>query len=512
VSKTVTAMSLSNSTSDIHKQSTDDPFADAEAVLERAASVAKGYLATLPTRTVAREATPAEMGERLNEPLPDVGVDPASLPDEWFARAEHGIVATSGPRFFGWVLGGSTPASIAGDWIASAIDQNTGGWPASPAGVQTEIVVIDWLKELFGLPKEWAGVLTTGGSMSNLVGLTAARQWISAQLGFDAARDGLAGQPALPVISSTEIHASALKALGILGIGRNSVHFVPAHDGVIDLAVFEQALAAIEGPAIVVANAGEVNTGAFDDIEAMARICRAHPHGAWLHVDGAFGTFAAVSPRTRNLLNGIELADSLAADGHKWLNVPNDSGFAFVRDQHALESAFTVSAAYILVEESDTWDPVRQSRTPELSRRARGLALWFGLKALGRQGVQEIVERCLDHTIDLARWIDAQPMLERCADVHLNIACFRYRPSGLDTNQLDAFNRAATLALQRDGRVFVSDTEWQGNWIIRVAFDNWSTRQSDVELLKEVILDIGSQLLTTPAFSTNGHHEEVVDS
>lgn len=472
------------------------PFDDFERVLDRAVSVASAYLASLPERPVAYPVTPAEMSAALAEPLPEYGVDPAGLADEWFARAERGIVASSGPRFYGWMIGGSTPAALAGDWIASTIDQNTGGWQASPAGVQTEAVVVDWLKELLGVPQSWAGVLTSGATMSNLVGLAAGRQWVAAKLGFDAARDGLGGHPAIPVISSTEIHASTIKSLGTLGIGRNSVHVVPAHGGRIDLGAFERTLAATPGPAIVVANAGDVNTGAFDDIEGMAAVCRRHPGGVWLHVDGAFGLYAAVSPTARHLLRGIEQADSVGSDAHKWLNVPYDSGFVFVRDHEAVESAFTVAAAYIHADDADHWNPVLQSRTPELSRRARGLSVWFGLKSLGRRGLQELVERNLAQAREMGDWIDEHPGLELCAPVHLNIACFRYRPREIEERQLDEFNRDAVAALQADGRIFVTGTEWQGQHCIRIAFDNWSTGPRDLKILREAILDIGQKMLS----------------
>lgn len=483
------------------EQMDTDPFADVERVLDRAAALAATYLKTLPDRPVAQPVTPAEMIAALAEPLPERGADPAGLVDEWFARAERGIVATSGPRFLGWMIGGSTPAALAGDWLTAALDQNTGGWSASPAGVQTETVVVDWLKELFGIPSSWAGVLTNGATMSNLVGLAAGRQWVAAQLGFDAARDGLGGRPAIPVVSSTEIHASTIKSLGTLGIGRDSVQLVPAHEGRIDLAALAHTLDTIDGPVIVVANAGDVNTGAFDDIEAMAAICRRHPGAAWLHVDGAFGLFAAVSPRSQHLIRGIEQADSVGSDAHKWLNVPYDSGFAFVRDHHALESAFTVTAAYIHADDADHWNPVLQSRSPELSRKARGLPIWCALKSLGRTGVQDLVERCLGYAQEIGEWIDAHPTLELSAPVHLNIACFRYRPHGLDESQSDAFNSAAAAALQADGRVFVTGTEWQGRQTIRIAFDNWATRPRDLRILEEAILDIGQKLLDDPRFS-----------
>jgi len=257
------------------------------------------------------------MSSALDEPLPESGSDPVAVMTEWLARADVGITASPGPRFFGFVNGGSTPAALAGDWLASALDQNAGLWLASPAAAQTELVVLRWLKELFGLPAEWTGALTSGATMANLTGLAAARQWAGQRLGFDAAQDGLGGHPPITVVASTEIHASAVKSLGTLGIGRGSVRRLPAIHGALDLAALDAALAEIDGPVIIVANAGEVNTGAFDDIAAIADRRDQHPGGAWLHVDGAFGLFAALSPQHASLARGVERADSVAADGHK---------------------------------------------------------------------------------------------------------------------------------------------------------------------------------------------------
>jgi len=302
-----------------------DPFAGYGPALDRAHELATAYLAGVANRPVSRRVDPATMAAALDEPLPETGTNPAAAVAEWFARAEPGIVASAGPRFFGFVNGGSTPAALAGDWLASAIDQNAGLWLSSAAAAQTELTVLRWLRELFGLPAAWSGALTSGATMANLVGLAAARQWAGARLGFDPAADGLGGRPPIPVLSSTEIHASALKALGTLGIGRGSVQRLPAPGGAMDPDALGAALAGIDGPAIVVANAGEVNTGAFDDLHAVAERCAAHPAGAWLHVDAAFGLFAALAPANAHLVRGIDRADSVAADGHKWLNVSSNT-------------------------------------------------------------------------------------------------------------------------------------------------------------------------------------------
>lgn len=459
-----------------------DAFPDA---LAAAKDRALSYLRTLDDRPVSRAATVAEMAAALDEPLPETGCPAAYAVDEWFHRAEPGIVASSGPRFFGFVHGGTTPAALAGDWLASALDQNVGLWAMSPAGAQTELTVLRWLKELFGLPAEWEGAVTSGATMANLVGLAAARQWAGRRLGFDPAQDGLGGHPAIPIVSSTEIHASAVKALGTLGFGRGAIRRVAATGGVIDLDAFDRALADIAGPVIVVGNAGEVNTGAFDDLDALADRCAAHPGGAWLHVDGAFGLFAAASPRFAHLTRGVERADSVASDAHKWLNVPYDGGFAFVRDGDSLRAAFDATGSYLAAAPGAGYNPL--SHVPEMSRRFRALSFWCALRADGRVGYRTMVERCVDNARSFADWVEATPDLELLAPAHLNIVCFRFRPTGVPAADIDALNRDANAAVQAGGDVFVSPTVWDGKAAVRAAFDNWATRPSDVDRLCDAI-------------------------
>ncbi len=465
---------------------------DTERALTKAHEIALEFLASLPDRPVSRVPSPEDMATALDEPLADNGCDPASAVYEWFSRAEIGITASPGPRFFGFVTGGSTPAALAGDWLASALDQNAGLWAGSPAAAQTELVVLRWLKELFGLPAGWAGALTSGATMANLVGLAAARQWAGRTLGFDAAGDGLAGHPAIPVVSSTEIHSSAVKCLGTLGFGRNHVCKVAAPGGSVDIDALAAKLKSIDGPVIVIGNAAEVNTGQFDDIDAIATICQNHPGGAWLHVDGAFGLFASVSPRFRHLSHGIDRADSVASDGHKWLNVPYDCGFAFVRDAASLREAFAAGGAYLVG--SAGWDAI--THVPEMSRRFRALAAWCALKSLGRGGYREIVERCVDNAASFARWIEATDGFELMNPAALNIVCFRFMHRGFDDNANDALNRDAVSAIQLDGRAFVTGTVWNGHAAIRAAFDNWRTTTADVELLQAAVSDVSSALLT----------------
>lgn len=465
--------------------------------LHRAVKLAESYLADLPNRPINAGATPEEMARLLDEPLPEIGIDPDEAISEWFERAERGIVSSSGPRYFGFVTGGALPAALGGDWLASTIDQNGGIWSISPAAAQTELVVIRWLRELFHLPSNWSGIMTSGATMSNLVGLAAARQWASERLGFNAAEDGLGGRPSIPVVSSTAIHASARKALGNLGFGRRSVQTVPAPGGRVDIDALADALESIDGPVIVIGNAGEVNTGQFDDLDAVAELCCSHPGGAWLHVDAAFGIFAAASSDHRHLVAGIERADSVAADGHKWLNVPYDSGFAFVKDEGVVRGAFaTTGAAYLA--NSGGWDA--DDFSAEMSRRFRALPAWCALRSLSRDGYRDLVDRCIDNAAGLGQWVDDQPWLElmngdNWREEPFIIVCARYTDPGWNDAEHDANNRELLVKLQRAGRVYASGTEWEGKAAMRFAFDNWITSSEDVDVICEGLEQLRSTTL-----------------
>lgn len=470
-----------------------NPFEDVAAAMDAAHVAARELVLTFPTRPVAEPVSIEAMNTAFDDPLPVEGVSAAVALDEWLARAEPGIVASAGPRFFGWVLGGVTPGAMAGDWMTSALDQHGMLWRSSPAAVETEHAAVRWLKQMFEIPDDWVGTTSSGATMSNMIGLSAGRQWVGEALGFNPALDGLSGNPVIPVVSSTEIHSSAIKALGHLGLGKNAIRKVRAHGGSVDLDALEEALNAVDGPVLVVANASEVNTGAFDDLQGVLERARAHPGGAWVHVDAAFGLFARLSQRTRHLLDGIEGADSICADAHKWLNVPYDSGFAFVKQQDALFRSFSSPAAYLagmpLGLDMDAY-------VPEMSRRARGIAIWCSIKQMGLRGYQEMVDRCLDNAWAFADWVDAEPGLELMAPAPLNMVCWRYAPEGLDDDVTDQLNRDAVTAIQDDGRAFVSGTVWNGRAAIRCAFDNWTTTLADVEILETAVRDIGDRLQT----------------
>lgn len=458
----------------------DDPTQLSLRALRRAVELANAWIEDLPSRPINVGATPHQMAEQLDEPLPETGTDPDSAVTEWMRRAEPGIVTSSGPRYFGFVVGGTLPAALAGDILTSTIDQNGGIWSLSPAAAQTELVVARWLKELFGLPMSWRGVMTSGATMSNLVGLAAARQWASERLGFDAAEDGLGGHPPIPVISSEAIHASARKALGNLGFGRSSVRTVPAPDGRVDVAALERELASIDGPVIVIGNGGEVNTGQFDDLKALAELCRSHRAGAWLHVDAAFGLFAAVSERYRHLVSGIELADSVCADAHKWLNVPYDSGFAFVSRPEVHAASMSHSAAYLT---GSTEQVTGSSFVLGSSRRGRGFAVWAALRELGREGVADLVDRCCRHARHFAEVLTAGGA-RIVNDVVLNQVL-------VDVN---ADADAVAAAVREEGTCWLGATTWRGQRLLRISVSNYATTTADIERSAEAILRVAERV------------------
>jgi glutamate/tyrosine decarboxylase-like PLP-dependent enzyme len=458
-------------------------------VLDLVAASARDYLKGLDEREL-RGSDVDERADGFAASLPAEGSGAVAAVEQLLRQGVEASVASSGPRFFHFVQGGVTPAALGADWTTSMLDQNAGLWVATPVGTRLAQLGVDWLKELFGLPQGWGGVLTTGATMANFAALAAARRWFGLRYDVDVDAAGFGRLPSVPVFSSGYIHASARKALGMAGIGRDRVRLLSRDGtGALDLDRLRSFLRGSDGPSIVIGNAGEVNAGHFDPIAEMADL--ADEHGAWLHVDGAFGLFAAVSPRTRHLVEGVDRAHSVIADGHKWLNVAYDCGFAFVRDPQMLTGVFSSSggAAYL-------WGPADRRPPldigPEMSQRARGLAVWATLAAYGREGYREVVERHLDLAQRVADRVDEAPDLERLAEVPLNIVCFRYRPPDLDDEaRLDDLNRRVGEAILEGGRVYVGTTVFDGKVAFRPAIVNWRTREEDVDLLVEVIRDLG---------------------
>jgi glutamate/tyrosine decarboxylase-like PLP-dependent enzyme len=465
-----------------------DPFADlagAADALARVTAAAGPYLDSLADRKVF-DAGATHLLTQLGGPLPEQGIGTTAAVDRLLDVGTATGTASSGPRFFHFVTGGSTPAALAADWTASLLDQNSFARASSAFGHEVETVAIDWLRALFGLPEGWGGALVASATFANFTSFGCATQWWGAKQGADTVRDGLSGLPRMPVLSGGYVHASARKALQMLGHGRDAVEvFSRDAIGRVDLAAMEARLAGLDGaPAVILANAGEVNAGDFDPIDALADL--AARYGAWLHVDGAFGLFAAVSPRSAHLTSGIERADSIAADGHKWLNVPYESGFALIREPARLGAAFGMPGAAYLPGPQDPGGGYGLLG-PESSRRARALPIWATLAAYGRAGYRAMVERHLDLAQHLAARVDEAPDLERLAEVPLCLVCFRVRPPGVPEADLDDLNRKVAAALLADGRVVAGGTVYDGKAALRPAIVNWRTTEADIDLLVDVV-------------------------
>lgn len=458
-------------------------------ILDLIREEAERYLEALPQHPVRTQRS-NEAALSFDGSLPEEGEGGAAALRELLEGMDAAI-RSAGPRFFHWVIGGTTPAALGADWLTSAIDQNGGAWDSSPLSARLETLAVDWLRDLFGLPQGWGGVLTTGATMANFVGLACARSWWAERHGVDVDVEGLGDLPPVPVFSSGYVHPSATKALAMLGIGRERIRRLSRDEvGRLDLEALERELAALDGqPAIVIGNAGEVNAGDFDPIAAMGDLCE--EHGAWLHVDGAFGLFAAVSPRTAHLVSGIERAQSVIADGHKWLNVPHDCGFAFVRDPSRLGRVFSVAAAYLPGPNEER--PVYFNMGPESSRRARSLTVWATLRAYGRGGYRRIVERHLDLAQRVAARVDEASDFERLAEAPLNIVCFRYRPPDASEEELNELNERIGRDVMEDGRIYVGTTTYGGRAAFRPALVNWRSSDEDVGLIVDVIRELGER-------------------
>jgi glutamate/tyrosine decarboxylase-like PLP-dependent enzyme len=467
-----------------------DERVEAGSSLELAARAAARYLESLDREPVLPPGAEDALAA-WDDPMPEDGEGSLAALRELIDRGDRSATRSSGPRFFHFVMGGGTPAALGADWLTSAYDQVAYGWASSPFAARLEQIAIDWLRQLFELPGEFGGVLTTGATMANFTGLAAARNWVGEQLGVDVEERGLAEvQPPL-VLSSGYLHPSAAQAIGMLGFGRGNVRRLSRDAaGRLDLEALERELRAYDGPAIVIANAGEVNAGDFDPIAEMGALTKAC--GGWLHVDGAFGLFAQLSERTRHLTEGVELADSITCDGHKWLNVPYDCGFAFVREDERLARALNVGAPYL--PSADDPHPFFGFLSPENSRRARALPVWATLRAYGRVGYREMVERHFDLAAYLGELVDRAPELERLAAVTLNIVCFRVRPPGVPEAELNSLNTAVAQRLLADGRVIAGSTTYEGHVALRPAIVNWRTSREDVELLVEIVRGIAAEL------------------
>lgn len=435
-----------------------------EALLFDAAQRAARHLDSLAERPVqpSRDAV-EKLREALAAALPETGATTADVVAELDALGAPATVATPGPRYFGFVTGGALPATVAAGMLAVAWDQNAFSFTSSPAGALYEETALRWLAELLGLPATCGGALVTGATLANVTALAAARHALLARAGWDVEAKGLFGAPEIPVYVGDEVHASVRKALGLLGLGRDRVRRLPVDaQGRIRC----DALPELARGAIVCAQAGNVNSGASDDFVALRAWCDGA--NAWLHVDGAFGLFAAASPRLRAQVAGVELADSWATDAHKWLNVPYDCGAVFARDPNALRGAMAMDASYLPAQ------PVREPflHSPELSRRARGIEVWAALRSLGRTGVAELVDRCCRHATRFADGLRAAGH-EVLNEVVLNQVVVAFGD--------DAHCARVIARVQEAGECWCGPTHWRGRAAMRLSVSGWSTRDEDVE-------------------------------
>jgi glutamate/tyrosine decarboxylase-like PLP-dependent enzyme len=447
---------------------------DVRALLERTASIAADYLESLGDRRVFPDVTPEELRAALGGPLPEQPIDPQTVVTDLVEAAEPGVLATGTGRYFGFVIGGALPAALAADWLTSAWDQNAGLYVGGPSASIVEQITREWILDLLGLPGEGSIGFVTGTQMAHATGLAAARFHVLDAVGWDVERHGLQGAPRVRVLAGAKRHVTIDRALRLLGLGSPTV--VEAdEEGRMRADALSRALVDGSGPTIVCAQAGEVNTGAFDPLAEIADACRdAH---AWLHVDGAFGIWAAVSPRLRHLVAGLELADSWTTDAHKWLNVPYDSGIVLCAHPESHRRAMTVQAAYLIQDEGQRRVRDQVDWVPEFSRRARGFAVYAALRSLGRTGVVELVERCCEQARRFAEQIAAVRGVQVLNEVVLNQVLFSFE----DDERTDE----ALADVQAAGEVWLSGTTWNGRKAIRVSVSNWQTGDQETDLVVE---------------------------
>ena len=444
-------------------------------LLRDAASRSIKYLESLLARRVSPDAKAVAALSALKVPLPEHGVDPRSMLAQLDDLGSPATMAMAGPRFFGFVIGGALPATVAAGWLATAWDQNAGLYKSTPGVAILEEVALEWLIDVLHLPRGTAGSFVTGTTVAHITALAAARHAVLAKVGWNVEADGLFGAPPITVITGAEAHPTLYKALGVVGLGRKRVVKVPVDSqGRMMLSEFPR----IEGPTIVCVQAGNVNSGAFDPIGETCDL--AHDAGAFVHVDGAFGLWARASGEQAHLGAGIERADSWATDAHKWLNVPYDSGIAFVRDGNALRAAMAVTAEYL---PTDSVQRNPSDYTPELSRRARGIEVWAALKTLGRSGVEELVAR---HCRQARRFAEALSGagFEILNEVVLNQVVVAFGSPERTVRVI--------AAIQEEGTCWAGVTVWQGRTAMRISVISWATTDADVERSIEAISRIAA--------------------
>jgi glutamate/tyrosine decarboxylase-like PLP-dependent enzyme len=467
---------------------------ETRSLLRLTADLSAEFLDSLDERPVFPQVDLSALRRELGGPLPETPTTAAAVVTRLASAAERGIVAMPSGRYFGFVIGGSVPAALAADWLTSAWDQNAGLYVGGPAASVVEEVAGEWLKELLRLPPTASYGFVTGCQMAHVTALAAARLHVLRETGWDVNQDGLAGASPIRVLVGEKRHVTIDRALRLLGIGTSSLVPVAADDqGRLRVDALDALLAAGDGPTIVCAQAGEVNTGAFDPLPAIAD--RAAEAGAWLHVDGAFGLWAAASPRLAHLVEGAERADSWATDAHKWLNVPYDSGFAFCAHPEAHVDAMSYTAAYLSGQVAGRAFGGGDFTT-ESSRRARGFATWAALRALGRSGVAELVDRCCRMAQRFAERLDALAGFEVANDVVLNQVLVRVGDEEL--------TELVARSVQEDGTCWLGATTWRGERLLRISVSNWSTTEADVDASVEAIRQARAAVAEASAYRSRG--------
>jgi glutamate/tyrosine decarboxylase-like PLP-dependent enzyme len=468
-------------------------MADRRTLLRQTAELAADFLDGVAERPVRASASHDELLAAFGGELPARGEAPGEVVSELVRIADPGLIASAGPRYFGFVIGGSLPAALAADWLTSAWDNNAGLYAISPSASVAEEVAAGWLVELFGLPGGSSVGFSTGATMASFTALAAGRHRVLERAGWNVEEDGLQGAPEIAVVVGAEAHVTIHVSLQMLGLGRNRVHRVEADgQGRMRPDRLHDVLAGLrDQPVLVCAQSGNVNTGAFDPLPEIVAAVREMPN-AWLHVDGAFGLWAAVSPSLRHLTVGLADADSWTTDAHKWLNVPYDSGIAIVRDAAAHQAAMTLGAAYYVETAGAERDPYNW--VAESSRRARGFAVYAALRELGRDGLVEMIERCCALAGRMADGLRGASGVTILNDVVLNQVLVRFAPPATngsgepDAAATDTFTRDVIAAVQADGTCWLGGTTWHGMAAMRISVSNWSTTEADADRSVAAIL------------------------